>query len=49
MASLCELFDDKRVHKIEAGKFYSPSEAVNLAKETGSKKFDSTVEVALLS
>ena len=33
--------------KIEAGKFYSPSEAVNLAKETGSKKFDSTVEVAL--
>ncbi|WP_029151368.1 50S ribosomal protein L1 [Microbacterium indicum] len=33
--------------KIEEGKFYSPAEAVALAKETGSKKFDSTVEVAL--
>ncbi len=33
--------------KIEAGKFYSPSEAVAVVKETGSKKFDSTVEVAL--
>ncbi|GLJ61931.1 MULTISPECIES: 50S ribosomal protein L1 [Microbacterium] len=33
--------------KIEAGKFYTPAEAVALAKETGSKKFDSTVEVAL--
>jgi large subunit ribosomal protein L1 len=33
--------------KIEDGKFYSPSEAVAVAKETGSKKFDSTVEVAL--
>lgn len=33
--------------KIEADKFYTPSEAVALAKETGSKKFDSTVEVAL--
>ncbi|MGO1410060.1 MULTISPECIES: 50S ribosomal protein L1 [unclassified Microbacterium] len=33
--------------KIEAGKFYTPSEAVALAKETGSTKFDSTVEVAL--
>ena len=33
--------------KIEEGKFYSPSEAVAVAKETGSKKFDSTVEVAL--
>ena len=33
--------------KIEAGKFYTPSEAVALAKETGSAKFDSTVEVAL--
>ena len=35
------------VEKIEDGKFYSPSEAVAVARETGSKKFDSTVEVAL--
>ncbi len=33
--------------KIEAGKYYTPTEAVELARETGSKKFDSTVEVAL--
>ncbi len=33
--------------KIEADKFYTPTEAVTLAKETGSAKFDSTVEVAL--
>jgi large subunit ribosomal protein L1 len=33
--------------KIEEGKFYSPTEAVSVARETGSKKFDSTVEVAL--
>src|SRR5688572_6859523 len=33
--------------KIEEGKFYGPSEAVAVVKETGSKKFDSTVEVAL--
>jgi large subunit ribosomal protein L1 len=33
--------------KIEEGKFYSPTEAVAVARETGSKKFDSTVEVAL--
>ncbi len=33
--------------KIEPGKFYTPTEAVAVAKETGSKKFDSTVEVAL--
>ena len=33
--------------KIEAGKFYTPTEAVTLAKETGSAKFNSTVEVAL--
>ncbi|WP_040163871.1 50S ribosomal protein L1 [Microbacterium gorillae] len=33
--------------KIEDGKFYTPSEAVALAKETGSTKTDSTVEVAL--
>jgi large subunit ribosomal protein L1 len=33
--------------KIEEGKFYSPVEAVGVARETGSKKFDSTVEVAL--
>jgi len=35
------------VEKIEAGKYYTPSEAVSVARETGSKKFDSTVEVAL--
>ncbi|WEG09710.1 50S ribosomal protein L1 [Microbacterium horticulturae] len=35
------------VEKIEADKYYTPTEAVALAKETGSKKFDSTVEVAL--
>lgn len=33
--------------KIEAGKFYGPQEAVEVVRETGSKKFDSTVEVAL--
>ena len=33
--------------KIEAGKFYSPTEAVSIARETGSAKFNSTVEVAL--
>ncbi|MGN6742850.1 MAG: 50S ribosomal protein L1 [Amnibacterium sp.] len=33
--------------KIEPGRFYSPDEAVSLAKETGSARFDSTVEVAL--
>ena len=33
--------------KIDRDKFYTSTEAVNLAKETGSKKFDSTVEVAL--
>ena len=33
--------------KIDRDKFYTSAEAVNLAKETGSKKFDSTVEVAL--
>jgi large subunit ribosomal protein L1 len=35
------------VAKIEEGKFYAPAEAVALAKETGSSKFNSTVEVAL--
>ncbi|WP_217135971.1 50S ribosomal protein L1 [Leucobacter chinensis] len=35
------------VEKIVPGKFYTPEEAVALAKETGSKKTDSTVEVAL--
>ncbi len=34
------------VAKIEEGKFYSPSEAVAVARTTGSAKFDSTVEVA---
>jgi large subunit ribosomal protein L1 len=33
--------------KIEEGKLYSPSEAVEVARETGSKNFNSTVEVAL--
>ncbi|GGF11671.1 50S ribosomal protein L1 [Subtercola lobariae] len=33
--------------KIEEGKLYTAAEAVVLAKETGSAKFDSTVEVAL--
>lgn len=33
--------------KIEPGKLYSPTEAVSLARETGSSTFDSTVEVAL--
>jgi large subunit ribosomal protein L1 len=33
--------------KIEPGKFYTPTEAVAVVKQTGSKKFDSTVEVAL--
>ena len=32
---------------ITPGQFYSPAEAVELAKQTGSAKFDSTVEVAL--
>jgi large subunit ribosomal protein L1 len=35
------------LEKIEEGKFYTPSEAVNVARTTGSAKFDSTVEVAL--
>ncbi|MGL4339108.1 MAG: 50S ribosomal protein L1 [Rhodoglobus sp.] len=35
------------VEKIETGKYYTATEAVAVAKETGSKKFDSTVEVAL--
>jgi large subunit ribosomal protein L1 len=33
--------------KIEADRFYTPTDAVALARETGSAKFDSTVEVAL--
>ena len=32
---------------ITEGKLYTPAEAVALIKETGSKKFDSTIEVAL--
>src|SRR5690606_34304179 len=35
------------LEKIEEGKFYAPAEAVSVVKETGSKKFDATVEVAL--
>jgi large subunit ribosomal protein L1 len=33
--------------KLEEGKFYTPDEAVGLARQTGSVKFNSTVEVAL--
>ncbi|GAA1589579.1 50S ribosomal protein L1 [Leucobacter aridicollis] len=33
--------------KIQADKFYTPAEAVALAKETGSAKTDATVEVAV--
>ncbi|HUG50055.1 MAG TPA: 50S ribosomal protein L1 [Terrimesophilobacter sp.] len=33
--------------KIEEGKYYTPTEAVSVARQTGSSKFDSTVEVAL--
>ena len=33
--------------KIEAGKVYSPLEAVRLAKDTSTTKYDSTVEVAM--
>ncbi|MEJ6488234.1 50S ribosomal protein L1 [Leucobacter sp. USCH14] len=33
--------------KIQADKFYTPAEAVALAKETGSTKTDTTVEVAV--
>ena len=33
--------------KIEEGKFYTPAEAVTLARETGSAKFNSTIEVAV--
>lgn len=33
--------------KIEEGRFYTPAEAVAIARETGSSKADSTVEVAL--
>jgi len=32
---------------LEEGRFYSPVEAVDIAKQTGSAKFNSTVEVAL--
>ncbi|MGE3446336.1 MAG: 50S ribosomal protein L1, partial [Microbacteriaceae bacterium] len=32
---------------LEEGRFYAPTEAVELVKKTGSQKFDSTVEVAL--
>ena len=33
--------------KIEEGRLYNPREAVHLAKETASTKYDSTIEVAL--
>jgi large subunit ribosomal protein L1 len=33
--------------KIEAGRFYTPLEAMKLVKETSTVKYDSTVDVAL--
>ena len=33
--------------KIEEGRLYGPREAIRLAKETASTKYDSTVEVGL--
>ncbi|HMM82636.1 MAG TPA: 50S ribosomal protein L1 [Terrimesophilobacter sp.] len=35
------------VDKMEAGRYYTPREAMSIARTTGSAKFDSTVEVAL--
>jgi large subunit ribosomal protein L1 len=35
------------LEKMEEGKYYTPNEAVGIARETGSKNFNSTVEVAL--
>ncbi|WP_109473956.1 50S ribosomal protein L1 [Ornithinimicrobium cavernae] len=35
------------VEKIEDGKFYTPVEAIALARETSTTKYDATVEVAL--
>ncbi|MBN9152078.1 MAG: 50S ribosomal protein L1 [Cryobacterium sp.] len=35
------------VDKLEVGKYYTPREAMSIARTTGSAKFDSTVEVAL--
>ena len=35
------------VEKMEEGKFYTPNEAVGIARESGSKNFNSTIEVAL--
>src|SRR5690554_1376326 len=37
----------KAAEKIEKGKVYSPLEAIRLAKETSTTKFDATVEVAM--
>ncbi|MDO4178715.1 MAG: 50S ribosomal protein L1 [Phascolarctobacterium sp.] len=37
---------DDALKLIEAGKFYSPKEAVELVKKTATVKFDATVEVA---
>ena len=33
--------------KIQEGKFYTPAEAVTIIRETGSSKFDSTIECAV--
>src|SRR5690606_7384395 len=37
----------KAAEKIEKGKVYSPLEAIRLAKETSTTKYDATVEVAM--
>ncbi|WP_305786110.1 50S ribosomal protein L1 [Symbioplanes lichenis] len=37
----------KAVEQIDAAKLYEPTEAVKLAKDTASTKFDATVEVAM--
>ena len=37
----------KSAEKIEHGTVYSPLEAIRLAKETSTTKYDATVEVAM--
>jgi len=37
----------KAAEKIEAGKIYTPAEAIALAQETSTTKYDATVEVAM--
>lgn len=33
--------------KIDAGRFYTPLEAANLVKETSSKNYDASIDVAI--